>query len=224
MPDQLCDNPRLPSGGSPDVGNATGVLSPAHGGTGADLSNGSAARVLATPPGANGAVALRQLAAEHLPTVSGVAGVWTAPTITFDAHGRAIAVTDGVAGGPATIQGTNAAGQSIDFAAELFIGPGNSFSYTRGSVSALTATPFASTIDRVWFRTDVSGVNLTVRLRSSDGTELHSGTLTAGQTHYDSGAISVAVTAWDLVWLSVTPASGTPNIANWYFGWRRKWS
>jgi hypothetical protein len=62
MPDQTCGDPKLPaSGGAPDVSSATGVLGVAHGGTGVDLSNGAAAKVLATPPNASGPLALRTL-------------------------------------------------------------------------------------------------------------------------------------------------------------------
>lgn len=205
------------------MGNATGVLSPAHGGTGADLSNGSAARVLATPGGASGAVALRPLAAAHLPDVPGVEGEWTNPTVTFDAKGRAVSVTNGSASGPLVLQGTNRIGTNVDFAAELFLGPNNDFSYSQGAVSALTPTPFNSTIKRLWFRADAVGVDLTVRLRASDGTILHSGTLVAGQTQYDATNLNVAAAAWDQVKISVAPASGTPGVNNWYFGWLRTW-
>lgn len=82
MPDQTCGDPKLPAGGgAPDVGTATGVLGVAHGGTGADMSSAAQAKVLATPPGATGPVALRSLAAEHLPDVpvsKGGTGVATA--------------------------------------------------------------------------------------------------------------------------------------------------
>lgn len=101
MPDQCCGDPKLPpGGGAPDVSSATGVLSVAHGGTGADLSNSAAAKVLATPPGATGPVALRSLAAEHLPAISpSPAGTYTFATVEIDAHGRVISASNGAGSG-----------------------------------------------------------------------------------------------------------------------------
>lgn len=80
---------------------------------------------------------------------------------------------------------------------------------------------FASTLKRISFRTVAAAIDLTVRLRTSGGTELYSKVLVAGQTLIDE-AINIAVAHDVLVQLSVEPASGGPSIDVWSFGWVRQ--
>ena len=223
MPDQCCGDPKLPpSGGTPDVSSATGVLSVAHGGTGADLSNSAAAKVLATPPGATGPVALRSLAAEHLPAISpSPAGTYTFATVEIDAHGRVISASSG-SGGNLLTQSLSPPGGGVGFSAELYLGPsGSGYSYSSGGAGYLPGCVFASTLKRISFRTVAAAIDLTVRLRTSGGTELYSKVLVAGQTLIDE-AINIAVAHDVLVQLSVEPASGGPSIDVWSFGWVRQ--
>jgi hypothetical protein len=223
MPDQCCGDPKLPpSGGASDVSSATGVLPVAHGGTGADLSNSAAAKVLATPPGATGPVALRSLAAEHLPAISpSPAGTATFATIEVDQYGRVISISSG-AGGNLQTQGISPPGGGVGFSAELYLGPsGSGYSYSSGGAGYLPGCVFASTLKRISFRTVAAAIDLTVRLRTSGGTELYSKVLAAGQTLIDE-AINVAVAHDVLVQLSVEPASGGPSIDVWSFGWVRQ--
>lgn len=221
MPDQTCGDPKLPaSGGAPDVGSATGILSVAHGGTGADLSNGTAAKVLATPPGAAGPLALRSLAPEHLPAISpSPAGTATFATIEVDQYGRVISISSG-AGGNLQTQSLSPVGGSVGFSAELFLGP-LGYSYSQGGGGYLPGCAFASALKRWSFRTVAAAVNLTVRLRNAAGTELYSKVLVAGETLIDE-AINIAVAHDVLVQLSVEPASGTPAIDVYSFGWVRQ--
>ena len=223
MPDQTCGDPKLPAGGgAPDVGTATGVLGVAHGGTGADMSSAAQAKVLATPPGATGPVALRSLAAEHLPAISpSPAGTATFATIEVDQYGRVISISSG-AGGNLQTQSLSPAGGSVWFAAELFLGPsGSGYSYSPGGAGYLPGCAFASSLKRWTFRTVAAAVNLTVRLRNAAGTELYSKVLVAGETLIDE-AINIAVAHDALVQLSVEPASGTPAIDAYSFGWVRQ--
>ncbi len=223
MPDQCCGDPKLPpGGGAPDVSSATGVLSVAHGGTGADLSNSAAAKVLATPPGATGPVALRSLAAEHLPAISpSPAGTATFATIEVDQYGRVISISSG-AGGNLQTQSLSPPGGGVGFSAELYLGPsGSGYSYSSGGAGYLPGCVFASTLKRISFRTVAAAIDLTVRLRTSGGTELYSKVLVAGQTLIDE-AINIAVAHDVLVQLSVEPASGGPSIDVWSFGWVRQ--
>ena len=223
MPDQCCGDPKLPpSGGTPDVSSATGVLPVAHGGTGADLSNSAAAKVLATPPGATGPVTLRSLAAEHLPAISpSPAGTYTFATVEIDARGRVISAGSG-SGGNLLTQSLSPPGGSVGFSAELFLGPsGAGYSYSPGGAGYLPGCAFASTLERWSFRTVAAAVNLTVRLRNAAGTELYSKVLIAGQTLIDE-AINIAIAHDVLVQLSVEPASGTPAIDVFSFGWVRR--
>ncbi len=223
MPDQCCGDPKLPpSGGAPDVSSATGVLPVAHGGTGADLSNSAAAKVLATPPGATGPVALRSLAAEHLPAISpSPAGTYTFATIEIDAHGRVVSASSG-AGGNLLTQSLSPPGGSVAFSAELYLGPdGAKYSYSPGAVGYLPGCVFASTLKRLSFRTVAASVDLTVRLRTSAGTEIYSKVLVAGQTLIDE-AVNIALAHDVLVQLSVEPATSTPAIDVFSFGWVRQ--
>jgi hypothetical protein len=223
MPDQTCGDPKLPaSGGAPDVGSATGILGAAHGGTGADLSNGAAAKVLATPPGASGPLALRSLAPEHLPAISpSPAGTATFATIEVDQYGRVISLSSG-AGGNLLTQSLSPPGGSVAFSAELYLGPdGAKYSYSPGGPGYLPGCVFASTLKRFTFRTVASTVDLTVRLRTSAGTEIYSKVLLTGQTLIDE-AVNIALAHDVLVQLSVEPASGTPAIDAFAFGWVRQ--
>ena len=107
----------------------------------------------------------------------------------------------------------------IAFAAELYIGPGG-FSYSSGGAGYVEPCPVASTITRVMFRCAAMSLNVTVRLRTSGGTQLWSKVLTAGQTSIDD-VVSLAVTAGTRVQWSITPASGTPALDNCTFSWVR---
>jgi len=223
MPDQTCGDPKLPaSGGAPDVGSATGVLGVAHGGTGADLSNGAAAKVLATPSGASGPLALRTLAPEHLPAISpSPAGTATFATVEVDQYGRVISISSG-AGGNLQTQNLSPAGGSVAFAAELYLGPsGAGYSYSPGGAGYLSCCAFASTLKRFLFRTLAAAADLTVRIRTAAGVELYSKAFPAGQTLIDE-AVNIAVAHDVLIQVSVEPASGTPAIDTYNFGWVRQ--
>lgn len=110
---------------------------------------------------------------------------------------------------------------SVGFSAELYLGPSNGYSYSSGGAGYLPGLPFDATFKRFTFRTAALGVDATVRLRTSGGTQLYSKVLTAGQTLIDE-AVEIAVAAGVLVQPSITPSSGGPTIDAWSFGWLRE--
>lgn len=151
------------------------------------------------------------------------AGTYTGADITVNAKGQVTAAADGEGGAaaPVRVESTSPPGSSIGHAAELYIGPANGYSYSPGGGGYLPGVAFASTLTRFVFRCAAMGVNSTVRLRSSGGTELYSKVLLAGQTLIDE-AVTVSVAAGALVQVSVTPASGGPDLDAWHFAWTRE--
>lgn len=122
---------------------------------------------------------------------------------------------------PVLIQGTSPIASSVGYAAELYLGPANGYSYTPGSAGYLPGCAFASTLTRFVFRCSAMGIDNTVRLRSSGGTQLYSKVLVAGATLIDE-AIDIAVAAGALVQCSIDPGGGGPTIDAWHFGWTRE--
>ena len=122
---------------------------------------------------------------------------------------------------PIQYQGTSPVGTAVGHSAELYLGPSNGYSYSSGGAGYLPGCPFASTLTRFSFRCTAMGVDSTVRLRTSGGTQLWSKVLTAGQTLIDD-VISVSVAHDVLVQPSIEPASGGPTVDAWSFGWTRK--
>lgn len=151
------------------------------------------------------------------------AGSYTNLSATINAKGQVTTAADGAGGSAAVIlpQSTSPPGGSVGHAAELYIGPGGTYSYSPGGGGYLPGVVFASTLKRFRFGCAAMGVNSTVRLRSSGGTELYSKVLVAGEVLIDE-AISIAVAAGALVQCSVEPASGGPNLDAWHFGWTRE--
>ena len=196
MPDQCCGDPKLPpSGGTPDVSSATGVLPVAHGGTGADLSNSAAAKVLATPPGATGPVTLRSLAAEHLPAISpNPAGTYTFATVEIDAHGRVISASS--SGAPSAHAASHKAGGSD----ALLAAPGE---IGGGTPAAITGTTITATGG---FVGDGSGLTGLPSGGGDSVTTLADGsTITTGGRYYlpPGAACTVDIADGVYVWLAV---------------------
>ena len=127
------------------------------------------------------------------------------------------AAVAGAGGGGATlsVQQSLYLGGSVAFGQELWINNG-AFSYSQGSVAAFYSLPFDSTIQKIWGSISSSvGVDLTLRLRNGAGTQLWTGTLTAGSTSF-SASLSLSVPVGTQLWFSVAPATGTPTITNTY--------
>ena len=118
-------------------------------------------------------------------------------------------------GGSGSVYGTISVG-TIAFNRELYLGPGIGggfpYSYTSGGAGYFFG-PYALdvTAAKIGMLTASLGVNLTLRLRDSGGTELWTGTLTAGQTSF-SASPSVTIPAGTQVQFSIEPASGTPTL------------
>lgn len=118
-------------------------------------------------------------------------------------------------GGSLSVQQSLYLGGSVAFGQELWINNG-AFSYSQGSVAAFYSLPFDSTIQKIWGSISSSvGVDLTLRLRDAGGTQLWTGTLSAGSTSF-SASLSLSVPSGTQLWFSVTPATGTPTITNTY--------
>lgn len=132
---------------------------------------------------------------------------------TYCVEPGASAVAGGGGGGGLSVQQSLYLGGSVAFGAELFIN-NSAFSYTQGSVAPFYAVPFDSTVKKLWGSISSSvGVDLTLRLRNAGGTQLWTGTLTAGSTSF-SASLSLAVPSGTQLWFSLAPATGTPTINN----------
>jgi hypothetical protein len=155
---------------------------------------------------------------------TGVApGNYTNVNVTVGADGRITSIANGGAGAAPRdlIQSTSPPGGAVQFALELYIGPGNTYSYSSGGGGYLPGMVFSSTLKRITFRTAAMGVDVTVRLRTAAGVSIYSKVLLAGETLIDE-AISIAVGPGVLVQLSVEPSSGVPTMDAWHFGWVRE--
>lgn len=134
-------------------------------------------------------------------------------------------VASGGGGGGAAavvrVESTSPLGGSVGHAAELYIGPAGGYSYSPGGAGYLPGVVFPSTLTRFRFGCAAMGVDSTVRIRSSGGSQLYSKVLIAGETLIDE-AVTIAVASGALVQVSVTPASGGPNLDAWHFGWTRE--
>lgn len=134
-------------------------------------------------------------------------------------------VASGGGGGGAAavvrIESTSPIAGSVGYAAELYLGPAGSYSYSSGGGGYLPGVVFASTIKRFTFRCAAMGIDNTVRLRTSGGTQIYSKVLVAGATLIDE-AVSIAVAAGALVQCSIDPGGGGPTMDAWHFGWTRE--
>jgi len=150
-------------------------------------------------------------------------GNYTNVNVTVGADGRITSIANGGAGAVPRdlIQSTSPPGGAVWFALELYIGPGNTYSYSSGGGGYLPGMVFSSTLKRITFRTAAMDVDVTVRLRTAAGVSIYSKVLLAGETLIDE-AISIAVGPGVLVQLSVEPSSGSPTMDAWHFGWVRE--
>jgi hypothetical protein len=144
--------------------------------------------VLASPNGSSGSATFRALVAADLPSLPGGSGSVN-PSITTPV---------------------------VAFNAELFLGPdGGGYSYSSGGAGYFYHYPFDTTVSRLWMYLNAVGVNLTIRLRDSAGTQLWAANVSAGSSSY-SASPDLAVPAGTLVQFSVAPASGTPTLSGAY--------
>ena len=181
-------SPLASTGGATPAISLSGVVGLAHGGTGADGTNVAQNRVLASPNGSSGSATFRALVAADLPSLPGGSGSVN-PSITTPV---------------------------VAFNAELFLGPdGGGYSYSSGGAGYFYHYPFDTTVSRLWMYLNAVGVNLTIRLRDSAGTQLWAANVSAGSSSY-SASPDLAVPAGTLVQFSVAPASGTPTLSGAY--------
>ncbi len=130
----------------------------------------------------------------------------------------------GGGGGGGAVEAQRFTSPPISFSQELYLGPGDGYSYSSGGAGYLPPLPFATTISRVFFFCDALSADATIRLRTQGGTVLWSGTLPSGTPALDVTGLAVAVAAGTRVQVSIAPASGTPTLANALAGWVRSLS